>query len=384
MGNLSRTGKENFIQKNLERKIALSFLKGFNSQMLKAMNDEGFSIDDFFENDFRDVLKEVGVKGKVSFDSHSIDKALIDARLEIEKISRHHIKPIFLLDDDYPVRLFEITDAPIVLYKLGKADIDSSHILSVVGTRRPTAYGLDFCKKLISDISGYFPDATVVSGLAFGIDAAAHKESLENSLPTVAVVAHGLDMIYPAMHRTLAQKIIHEGGALLSEYPFGEQPYRQRFLERNRIVAALSDVTIVVESDIKGGAMSTANMAFSYSRDVMALPGRISDSTSAGCNLLIRQEKARLISSAADILEVTGWQPEELKINPTQRNLFPELGGNAKKIYDILRFNNSEPMQLDRLHQLSLIPMPRLMAVLGELEFDGIVIRHPGNRFSIA
>ena len=196
-------------------------------------------------------------------------------------------------------------------------------------------------------------------------------------------MAHGLNMIYPAAHRDLARRIIHAGGALISEYPFGSQPYRQRFLERNRIVAALADVTVVTESDIKGGAMSTANTAFSYSRDVMALPGRVTDKLSSGCNHLIRKEKARIITGVADLIELTGWKPLDLKIDTTQRNLFPELEGEPKLIYETLKYEK-EPMLTDNLHRLTLIPISRLLSLLGELEFDGIVIRHPGGRYSVS
>ena len=169
----------------------------------------------------------------------------------------------------------------------------------------------------------------------------------------------------------------------MSEYPFDSKPYRQRFLERNRIVAALADVTVVAESDIKGGAMSTANTAFSYSREVMALPGRLTDKLSSGCNHLIRKEKARILTSVADLIEVTGWRPLDLKIDTTQRNLFPELEGEPKLIYETLRYEK-EPMQTDRLHQLTLIPIARMLSLLGEMEFDGIVIRHPGSRYSVS
>ncbi len=190
-------------------------------------------------------------------------------------------------------------------------------------------------------------------------------------------------MIYPSAHRELARRIIRQGGAIVSEYPFDSQPYRQRFLERNRIVAALADVTVVAESDIKGGAMSTANTAFSYSRDVMALPGRVTDKLSSGCNHLIRKEKARIITGAADLVELCGWQPLDFKIDTSQRNLFPELEGEPKLIYETLKYEK-EPMQTDRLHQLTLIPIARMLALLGEMEFDGIVIRHPGSRYSIS
>lgn len=370
--------------KELEQKIALSLIKGINSEFIREMQERGVSVEDFFGYDRRELQRMMNLPPTAGFSMTEKDAALIEARKEAEFVKRHHIQVLFLTDSDYPTRLFHVHDAPVVLYKLGEADLDASHIISVVGTRKATPYGADFCRKFISDLSEYLPDLTVVSGLAYGIDACAHKESLSSGLPTVAVVAHGLNTIYPAAHRSLAQDIIRKGGALVSEYRFGEKPYRQRFLQRNRIVAGISDATIVVESDIKGGAMSTANTAFSYSREVMALPGRISDQMSAGCNHLIRKEKARLLTSAADLLEIMEWQPANLQIDLRQRNLFPELEGKAKQIYDLLRFNNGEPLQADRIHQLSGIGMAELTSLLGELEFDGIIIRYPGNRFSLA
>ncbi len=366
---------------DLIRKLAFSFLKKADAELLRTLIDKGISAEQFFTMETAELAHALRLSQGNRFEKMERDEAIFRALKELEAIERHHITPLSLLDNDYPVRLAQIPDAPVVLYKLGDADLDSRHIVNLVGTRRSTPYGLDFCKRLISDLAPYFPDLVVVSGLAFGIDAAAHQAALDANVKTVAVVAHGLNMIYPAPHRSLAKTIIQSGGAIVSEYHFGDQPYRQRFLERNRLIAGLSDVTIVVESDVKGGAMSTANTAFSYSRDVMALPGRISDQYSSGCNMLIRKQKAHLITSAADLIELTGWQPLDLNIDTRQRNLFPELDGDAKLVYETIRYS-SEPMQADRIHQLTLIPMPRMMATLGEMEFDGILLRHPGNRFS--
>ena len=364
-------------------KIALSMMKHISPHIVREMADRGVTPEDFFSLETPALSQAMGLPRGNAFERMERDEALFRARKEWEQMQRHHISGHFLLDPDYPVRLYQIPDAPVFLYKLGDADLDGEHIINLVGTRKPTPYGIDFCTKLINDLGAYFPDLTVVSGLAYGIDAAAHTAALEAGLPTVAVVAHGLNMIYPAQHRDLACRIVKTGGAIVSEYPFGERPYRQRFLERNRIVAALADVTVVAESDIIGGAMSSANTAVSYSRDVLALPGRTSDLLSSGCNLLIRKEKAHLITCAADLIELTGWQPLDAKIDTRQRNLFPELEGDPKLIYETLRFSR-EPMQVDRLHALTLIPISRLMSALGEMEFDGIIIRHPGNRYSVS
>lgn len=364
-------------------KTALAMTKGMSASVAVRLEEAGISPADFFAMETSELSAALGISRNMAFEKMMRDEAIFRARKEVELMERHRIKGVFILDADYPVRMMQVPDAPVMVYQLGESPLESDHVINLVGTRKPTAYGLDFCSRLVKDLAAYFPDLIVVSGLAYGIDAAAHRAALEAGVRTVAVVAHGLNMIYPAQHRDLAKSILANGGAIITEYPFGETPYRQRFLERNRIVAALSDATIVAESDIKGGAMSTANTAFSYSREVMALPGRSSDKLSSGCNHLIRKEKAHLITCAPDVIELLGWRPLNMNVDARQRNLFPELDGDAKIVYDTIRYSR-EPIQTDRIHLQTLIPMPRLMATLGEMEFDGIIIRHPGNRFSIA
>lgn len=362
--------------------IALSKLKGLTPEIIKKFPDAGVSLEDFFNLSLREILSALNISRIDAFDNLNRQQALAEACKDWEILKKHHVNCIFLLDEDYPFRLYQIPDPPVVIYKLGDADLDGQEMISIVGTRKCTPYGTGFCENIIEDLAAYFPRMNVISGLAYGIDSCAHKASLKHNLPTVGVMAHGLDMIYPAQNRNLAKEVIKRGGALISEYGFGEKPYRRRFLERNRIVAGLSDAVVVVESDIKGGAMSTANIAFSYSREVLALPGRISDTNSAGCNLLIRKEKARLVTSALDIMEATGWQPENIPLKANQRNLFPELDGNEKVIYDLLRFS-SEPLQVDQILHNTHITMPELLSLLGELEFEGIITKYPGNRFAI-
>ena len=371
------------MQSDLVYKMAFSFLKGINAPLLREIYERKVDAEEFFRISSRELMQKLRITDNPIIEKLRREEALSASYKELEIVRRHNIMPLFLLDDNYPERLAEIEDAPIILYCLGNPNIENEHNISVVGTRRPTPYAIDFTNKLIKDLSEYFPDLCVISGLAYGVDAQSHKKALENKVKTVAVVAHGLNMIYPASHRDLARNIIRAGGAIVSEYPFGVNPYKPHFLARNRIVAALSDVTVVVESAIKGGAISTANFAFSYSREVMALPGRITDENSSGCNLLIRKQKASLISNAADLIETTGWQPLNLNINPRQRNLFPELEGDFKIIYELLKFSN-EPLQADKICNLANLSASTVLSVLGELEFDGIVIRHPGNRFSIA
>ena len=363
-------------------KMAFSFLKKrIPYDILNNLFDSGMEPESFFTLPTKDILSVLKIQGDHDFDRLAREEALANARLEWQKIQKHNIKPLFILDEEYPERLREIYDAPTILYKLGEADLDPEYSIALVGTRKPTPYGIEFSKKLVKEIAGYFPDASIISGLAYGIDATAHKMALEKGLPTVAVVAHGLNMIYPAANKNLAKQIIRAGGAILSEYPFDVKPFRGNFLARNRIVAGLTDVTVVAESPVKGGAMSTANYAFMYNREVLALPGRISDEVSAGCNLLIRKNKAHLIGNVADLIEVTGWRPLNLNIDPRQRNLFPELEGEAKKIYDFIK-SRMTPVSADEIVHSIGIPASKLLSALNDLEFEGIIVRHPGNRFS--
>lgn len=364
-----------------ELKIALSMVKGITAATVRGMEELGVEADAFFSLPMKELSEALGGGDASRFEQLDREEALARARREIQFMKKHSIKASFMLDDDYPRNLREAPDAPIVIYTLGDTDLNADRSIAIVGTRKPTGNGVETCRKITEDLGVYFPDLLVVSGLAYGIDAAAHTAALDNSLATAAVMAHGLDMIYPSAHRELARRIVKNGGCIISEYPSGEKPFRQRFLERNRIVAGLSAATIVVESAIKGGAMSTANIAFSYSREVLAVPGRPSDEQSAGCNSLIKRGKASLAVCAADVMEALNWQPEQMKVDVTQRNLFPELDGNCKIIYDTLRFSKN-PMSVDTLHTATSIPVAEIMSLLGEMEFDGIVLKHPGNRYT--
>ena len=364
-------------------KLATLFLEGLTSEIVLSFPDRGLHADSFFTMSDGELHDALGDLRGVDFGRYRREEALHKAEKEMEFITRHSIRMIYLHDEDYPLRLAEIPDPPRVLFVLGKADISSFHSVSVVGTRRSTASGMQFCRSFVEELSSLFPDLLVVSGLAFGIDSVAHASAVASGRPTAAVLAHGLDTIYPAAHRNLAKEIIESGGALVSEYPSGYTPFRSRFLERNRIVAALSDATVVVESEIKGGAMSTANTAFSYDREVFAVPGRPSDTMSSGCNYLIRKNKAHILSSVSDFIEDMAWHPSGIRIESGSRCLFPELKGDSKIVYDCLRFNR-EPMNPDAIHSATTLPVAKVMAALGELEFDGIIARIAGNRYELS
>lgn len=364
-------------------KIASSLVEAVTPELLNALRERDIPLEDFFSMSDGQLREMAGVKGMQGLELYRREESLARARKEEEFINRHSIRAIHLYDEDYPWRLLEIPNPPKMLFVLGEGSLDSAHNVSVVGTRRCTQGGMEFTRSMVADLAPLFPDLCVVSGLAYGIDSVAHSAALESSRPTLAVLAHGLDTIYPAAHRNLAKEIIAKGGALISEYPTGVKPFKSRFLERNRIVAALSDAVVVVESEVKGGAMSTANTAFSYNREVFAVPGRPSDAMSSGCNFLIRKNKAHILTSASDFMEEMDWRPSGIRLEAKSRCLFPELEGNARIVYDFLRFKR-EPCSVDTIHASTTLPVATVMSVLGELEFDGIVVRLAGNRYELA
>lgn len=364
-------------------RIAASMLKGMDVPMLLALDERDIPLSDFLKADdvvFRSITGQSPPPG-LSMSARA--EALARARKELTFVIRHKIRLLWFLESDYPLRLAQIESPPPLLYALGSCDLNSPHPVSVVGTRRLTPYGAEATRRITSDLAAAFPDLLVVSGLAFGVDAVAHTAALDAGVKTVAVVAHGLDMIYPAQHRDLAKRILQNDGAIISQYPSETRPFRNNFLERNRIVAGMSDATVVTESDIKGGAMSTARHAFEADRAVLAVPGRMTDAISSGCNHLIRIERAGICTSAADVMEDARWQPLMSQSDTaSERPMFPELEGEAKQITDALH-HAAEPMQLDSIVHSSGLPINIVMNQLGELEFDGIVMRHPGNRFSL-
>lgn len=362
--------------------MALSFVPGMNAAFVRHMEEAGIGVEEYFSSGQQELAMRLNMKSDAMLDRMTRDEALFRARKEAEFMEKHGIVSFSITDDDYPQRLADIDRAPVTLYRLGSADLNADRMLSIVGTRHATTYGTRYVGKLIADLAPYFPGMVIVSGLALGIDSAAHEGALQAGLPTVAVLAHGLNTIYPAQNRDLARRIISGGGGIISEYPSGVTPYRSRFLERNRIVATMTDAVIVAESADKGGAMSTAAVASSYGRELLALPGRIGDEMSAGCNRLIRSQKALMAGSAADLMAMLGWKPESVAVAPAQRDLFPELSGAQKLIYDALR-QAQDAMAVDMLRDRTGLPIHDLMSNLGEMEFDGILERLPGNRFCL-
>ena len=305
------------------------------------------------------------------------------AEQELRFIDDNRISLYYIADPNYPARLRECADAPILFYFKGEADLNAAHVLSIVGTRHATPYGMEQTDRLLADLAARYPDLLVVSGLAYGIDICAHRAALRHGLPTVAVLAHGLDRIYPAIHRQTAVEMLKRGG-LLTDFPTGTNPDRPNFVRRNRIVAGLAEATLVVESAEKGGSLITADLACSYGREVFAFPGRTSDHYSAGCNTLIRQNKAALITDAASLVEALRWDIREASQPLPQQTqlLFPEEEeGNGR----ILRWLSQQGKA--HINEIALamdLPVSQLAPLLFELEMNGQIKSLPGGMYRLA
>jgi DNA processing protein len=273
-----------------------------------------------------------------------------------------------------------LADSPLLLFYKGNADLNHEKIIGIVGTRKCTEYGKEATRKLVAELAAL--DVLVVSGLAYGIDVAAHNAALENNLKTVGVLAHGLNTIYPSQHTAVAKKMVKQGG-LLTEYKSIEEMTQHNFPDRNRIVAGLCDAVVVIESPIKGGAVLTANIANSYNKDVFAYPGRTVDKTSGGCNFLIKTFKAGLIENAQDLLEAMHWSKtgEAGKSPKQQRQLTFALTEDEQKIYTLL--NDKPEMEIDKLVDLSAMNSSSLAATLLEMEMNGIIVSLPGKRYKL-
>lgn len=299
-------------------------------------------------------------------------EAFARAERELEFVEKNALTCLTLKDEAYPSRLRECEDAPLVLFYKGNCDLNRLRIISMVGTRQATEYGKQFCADFLHDLSELSPHVLVVSGLAYGIDIHAHRAAIANNLATVAVLAHGLDRIYPHVHRKTAVDMLQNGG-LLTEYLTDTTPDRHNFISRNRIVAGMADATIVVESATKGGSLITAELAESYNRDCFAVPGRINDTASAGCNRLIRDNRAALIQSAEEFVKAMGWTPvaKETKPEAVQRDLFPNLSAEEELIVRILARQGD--IHINTLVVEANIPVHRMSALLFELEMKGVV-----------
>jgi DNA processing protein len=357
-------------------KIALTLIKGVGHVTAKNLLATFGEADSIFKASKEALMQVPGVGAGIAAQILETD-ALEEAARQLRFLEKHKIETLFFKDDNYPRRLRECPDAPIILYYKGTADLNHARVVSIVGTRRATEYGKMLCRQLAETLRSY--NVLVVSGLAYGIDIAAHKESLANEIPTIGVLGHGLDRIYPSMHKTIAQGMLRNGG-LLTEFPLNTLPDRENFPKRNRIIAGIADVTIVVEATSKGGALITADIAGSYSRDVFAFPGRTTDEYSQGCNFLIKTNRAGLLNHARDLVYYLGWDDPHRKSAERQLKLPVGLSLEELSIVQVLR---DAPAMVDEIAIKTTLQQSKLAIHLLSLEMQGVLTSLPGNVYRL-
>jgi len=361
---------------SLKHKIALGLIPRIGDISARKLVAHFGSVEAVFHESYRTLTRIPGIGPGLA--RYISDRSYLDAaEKEAEYVSKHNIKTYFYLDSDYPYRLRQCEDSPVVFFFKGKCDLDSAKILSVVGTRSATPRGKELCDKIIGSLAEGHPELVIVSGLAYGIDIAAHKAALTFNLTNVGVLANGLKTIYPSIHKSTADAMLNNGG-LVSDFLSDALPERNNFIKRNRIIAGISDATLVVESGTKGGALITADIAASYNRDVLAVPGRPDDQWSSGCNGLIKSNKAALVESSCDIEYFLDWKPEKSKI-PVQKVLFSEMTDQEKQIFDLLA--KESELTIDAICRSLELPVQKLSPLLLQMEFKGLVKFYPGNLY---
>ncbi len=353
-------------------KLALNFIPNIGSVIAKNLVSYCGGIKEVFTASKRDILRIPGIGEKKAHDVINND-ALKKAESELKKLEKTDVPILFFLDENYPKRLSHYSDSPIILYKKGSADLNPQRTVAIVGTRKASSYGQLQTEKLVTELSQY--NCTIISGLAYGVDTVAHTQSVKMDIPTIGVLGTGIDSIYPASNRKLSDRMI-ENGALLSEFDLNSKPDRENFPQRNRVIAGLSDVIIVVESAIKGGSMITAEYANIYSKDVFAIPGHLNHELSQGCNHLIKTHKAALLTNVQDIAYIMRW---DQKPQLQQMRLSFDLNDKENMIVELLKENKKSGMEA--LHYKSSVSISELNSILLNLEFKGIVKAMPGKSY---
>ncbi len=329
-----------------------------------------------FEATSKELVQIPGI-GRTLAENIRNHNVLEEAEKEVEYVKANDIQCLFYTDDNYPQRLKHYNDSPALLYFKGNAELNHHRIVSIIGTRKPSAHGKAICEEIVEELAAY--NVLIVSGLAYGIDVTAHKKSVLMKIPTVGVLGNGMASIYPHEHRKVANDMIENGG-ILTEYTHQQGPDREHFPMRNRIVAGMCDALIVVETKHKGGSMITSELANGYNKDVFAIPGRARDKRFGGCNFLIKNHKALLVESAEDVVNVMRWEQFEKNRN-IQKQLFVELSGKEQSVVDILKTENE--VSIDKLSYTTQMQPSEISSLLLELEFKGLVKTLPGKRYML-
>lgn len=360
--------------------VALTLIPGIGDVIIKTLISYCGSAQSIFKSPKNKLCKIPGIGEKTASSILSF-KGFGDAENELKRCENHGIKVLFITDPEYPKKLKECVDSPALLYFKGNVDLNSAKSLSIVGTRQSTSYGKDFLEQFVKDLATHSP--VIVSGLAYGIDITAHKEALKNNLPTVAVMANGMDNIYPSAHKKVAAEI-QETGGLLTEFQLGKQPEAHHFPARNRIIAGMTDATIVVEASEKGGALITADIAHSYNKEVFAVPGNFNNKFSTGCNNLIKKYKATILTSVKDLEYHLGWENGKADSSRIDDKMqwMEALNNEERKIVEII-LDNKNDILIDDLSWKTQIPLNLIATHLLNLELNGIVKTLPGKRYAV-
>jgi DNA processing protein len=364
------------VQEELLFQVGLTLIEGIGDVNAKSLLAYCGSASEVFRQKKAHLQKIPGIGSVLAKSVFNSKPVLTRAEEELNFIRKYKIQPLFFTDENYPRRLRSCDDGPVLLYYKGSADLNAEKVIGVVGTRKPSDYGRQKTQELISELHG--TGIQVISGLAYGIDVLAHKTALENSLETVGVLAHGLDRIYPQTHGRIAKRMMSQGG-LLTDFMSGTNPDAVNFPKRNRIVAGLCDALVVVESKRTGGSLITATIANSYNKDVFAFPGRAGDVLAEGCNGLIKQNRAGLIESAADLLEAMQWQEKEKAPSKKQIPLLLNLSDDEKLVVGLL--SEKKSVHIDEICQATHLPISKVSGLLLQLEFNSLVKSKPGKMF---
>ncbi len=363
------------IMQELLYKIAITKIPLVGAVTAKNLISYCGGIEAVFEARKKDLLKIPGIGEQTA--QHILKQDVLkDAEKELLFIEKHDILPLYFLDKNFPQRLKHYNDCPVLLFYKGTTDLNQERFVAIVGTRKPSLRGQKICEELVEGLLPYNP--VIISGLAYGIDVTSHKKSLALGLETIAVLGHGLGRVYPAQHRKIAEQMVEKGG-LITEYTSEVSPERENFPMRNRIVAGLCDALIVVETAVRGGSIITAQLANSYNKDVFAVPGRIKDKHSQGCNKLIKTNKAALLENAADIAYILRWELKKGLEPAVHPKLFLDLTEQEKFVLDLLQ--KEEEAGIDKLTYESKISNSEMASLLLNLEFNGLVKTLPGKRY---
>lgn len=364
------TGNELF------KTLSLLKVEGVGDIMAKKLINHCGSAEAVLSATRKQLLAIDGV-GEVAFKNLQDKEVFKAAEAEMEFIEREGITPLFYKEEDYPEKLKHCIDAPVLLFSSGNINLQDRKIISIVGTRQITSYGTDFCRKLIEDLAPLNP--IIISGFAYGVDITAHQAAMDNNLQTIGVLAHGLNQIYPKVHKKYMVKV-EENGGFMTEFWSTSDPDRENFLKRNRIIAGMSEATIVIESADRGGSLATANLANDYNREVFAVPGRVTDKYSQGCNNLIKSQRANLLTSAADLIYMLNWDIEDKKKQkPVQKQLFISLEADEQVVYDYLQKNGKALM--DVIAMDCNLPVFKISSLLLNMELKGVIRPLPGKLF---